>query len=114
MKSGEFKPEFLNRFDEVCLFKPLSPADCLVVLDLIIAGVNKTLAPQKIEVRVEEPAKQLLVQRGYDPELGARPMKRIVQKTVENLVAKFMLGGQIESGAVVTITAEMINQELNS
>ena len=112
MRSGEFKPEFLNRFDEICLFKPLSPQDCLQVLDLIIAGVNKTLAPQKIAVMVDDDAKQVLVQRGYDAELGARPMKRIVQKTVENLVAKFMLGGQVESGATLRITREMIEGEL--
>lgn len=112
MRSGEFKPEFLNRFDEICLFKPLSPEDCLKVLDLIIAGVNKTLTPQKIVVEVEPDAKALLVERGYDPELGARPMKRIVSKTVENLVAKFMLGGQVDSGATVRITRTMIESEL--
>ena len=107
-----YRPEFLNRFDEVCLFKPLSPADCMAVLDLIIAGVNKTLAPQKISVSVEDDAKKLLVERGYDPQLGARPMKRIVQKTVENIVAKAMLSGQIESGMTVNITREMIEAEL--
>ena len=114
MRSGEFKPEFLNRFDEICVFKPLSPADCLQVLDLIIAGVNKTLAPQKISVVVDDDAKQLLVMRGYDAELGARPMKRIVQKTVENLVAKFMLSGQVESGATMRVTREMIEGELSN
>ena len=114
MRSGEFKPEFLNRFDEICVFKPLSPADCLQVLDLIIAGVNKTLAPQKISVVVDDDAKQLLVMRGYDAELGARPMKRIVQKTVENLVAKFMLSGQVDSGATMRVTKEMIEGELNN
>ena len=114
MRSGEFKPEFLNRFDEICVFKPLSPADCLQVLDLIIAGVNKTLAPQKISVVVDDDAKQLLVMRGYDAELGARPMKRIVQKTVENLVAKFMLSGQVDSGATMRVTKEMIEGELSN
>lgn len=107
-----FRPEFLNRFDEVCLFKPLSPADCMAVLDLIIDGVNKTLAPQKIRVNVEDDAKKLLVERGYDPQLGARPMKRIVQKTVENIVAKAMLSEQIGSGATVSITRGMIEEEL--
>lgn len=114
MRSGEFKPEFLNRFDEICLFKPLSPEDCLKVLDLIIAGVNKTLAPQKIVVEVDADAKALLVSAGYDAELGARPMKRIVSKTVENLVAKFMLSGQVESGATVRVTRGMIEAELGN
>ena len=112
LSSNIFKPEFLNRFDEVCLFKPLSPADCMKVLDIIIAGVNKTLAPQKITVTVTDDAKQLLVERGYDPQLGARPMKRIVQKTVENLVAKSVLSGQAGAGAQIMITRKMIENEL--
>ena len=112
MKSGVFKPEFINRFDEICLFKPLSPEDCLKVLDLLVVSVNKTLAPQKIAVSVDDDAKRLLVERGYDPQLGARPMKRIVTKTVENLVAKIMLSGQAESGATIRITREMIEGEL--
>ena len=113
MKSGEFKPEFLNRFDEICLFKPLSPADCMQVLDLILKGVNQTLSPQKISVTLDEGAKQLLVERGYDAELGARPMKRIVQKTVENLVAKFVLSGNTQPGMSINITREMLEGELN-
>ncbi len=112
LSSEIFRPEFLNRFDEVCLFKPLSPADCMAVLDLIIDGVNKTLAPQKINVNVEQGAKELLVERGYDPQLGARPMKRIVQKTVENIVAKAMLSEEIGSGATISVTREMIEKEL--
>jgi ATP-dependent Clp protease ATP-binding subunit ClpA len=112
LSSEIFRPEFLNRFDEVCLFKPLSPTDCMAVLSLIIDGVNKTLAPQKISVSVEDDAKELLVERGYDPQLGARPMKRIVQKTVENIVAKAMLGDQIGSGATVNVTRGMIEEEL--
>ena len=107
-----FRPEFLNRFDEVCLFKPLSPSDCMQVLDLIIAGVNKTLEPQKISVEVSPDAKELLVSAGYDPQLGAPPMKRIVSKTVENLVAKAVLSGAASSGATITVTREMVEAEL--
>lgn len=110
--SGQFKPEFLNRFDEICCFKPLSPEDLLKVIDLIIAGVNKTLAPQKILVVLDDQAKALLVQRGYDPQLGARPMRRIVQKTVENLVAQSVLSGTAPAGTTMTITAEMILGQL--
>ena len=112
MSTEMFRPEFLNRFDEICLFKPLSPTDCLAVLDLILDGVNKTLVPQKINVMLDQDAKELLVERGYDPQLGARPMKRIVQKTVENIVAKAMLSGQIESGASINVTRDMIENEL--
>lgn len=108
IRSGEFKPEFLNRFDEICIFQPLSKSDLVKVVDLMIASVNKTLAPQKISVVLTEDAKELLVERGYDPEMGARPMRRIVQKTVENLLARLMLSGAVESGATVQVTREML------
>ncbi|MBR3236750.1 ATP-dependent Clp protease ATP-binding subunit [Candidatus Saccharibacteria bacterium] len=106
ISTGEFKPEFLNRFDEVCLFKPLSKEDLLAILDLIIASTNKTLESQKISVKLTPEAKQLLIEKGYDPKMGARPMRRIVQKTVENTVASAILSGAIGSGSVLEITPE--------
>ncbi len=112
ISSGQFKPEFLNRFDEICVFKPLSPDDLLRVVDLIIAGINQTLEAQKISVVVDDEAKRLLVSRGYDPQLGARPMRRIVQKTVENLVAQAVLSGTASSGTIITITAHEIENQL--
>lgn len=110
---SEFKPEFVNRFDEICQFHVLSTDDLLKVVGLIIESVNKTLAPQKISVSIDEDAKKLLVERGYDPKMGARPMRRIVQKTVENIVAKMVLSGAIDSGANVVITKEVLEAELN-
>ena len=112
IETREFKPEFLNRFDEICLFKPLSKEDLHRIVDLLIKGVNKTLAPQKIEVVVDEDAKVLLIDAGYDPMLGARPMKRVVSKTVENIVAKKSLKGEVKSGDVVNISADEIKSEL--
>ena len=109
---GEFKPEFLNRFDEICLFGPLSKENLLKVVDIMIGDVNKTLAPQKITVALTDEAKVLLVERGYDPMLGARPMRRIVQKTVENLVAKAVLAGAVGAGTKIDITAEMVAAEI--
>ena len=106
ISSGEFKPEFLNRFDEICLFKPLSKEDLLAILDLIIASTNKTLESQKISVELTPEAKQLLIDKGYDPKMGARPMRRIVQKTVENTVASAILSGTVDSGSVLEITPE--------
>ncbi len=114
MKSGEFKPEFLNRFDEICLFKPLSPNDCMQVLDSIIKGVNQTLSSQKISISLNQDAKQFLVERGYNAELGARPMKRIVQKSVENLVAKYVLSGNIQPGTNINVSREMLEEELSN
>lgn len=107
--SNEFKPEFLNRFDEICLFKPLSKQDLVGVLDLIIASTNRTLEPQKISVSLTPEAKQILIDRGYDPQMGARPMRRIVQKTVENIVAAAILSGAVQPGSQLTITPDQIN-----
>ncbi len=104
VSSGEFKPEFLNRFDEICLFKPLSKEDLVQILDLIIASTNKTLAAQKISVTLTPEAKQILIDRGYDPKMGARPMRRLVQKTVENITAAAILSGAATPGSTLTIT----------
>ena len=107
--NGEFKPEFLNRFDEICLFKPLSKDDLVHILDLIIASTNKTLEPQKITVTLTPEAKQILIEKGYDPKMGARPMRRMVQKTVENIVAAAILSGSADAGSTLTITPSEIN-----
>ena len=112
IESREFKPEFLNRFDEICIFKPLEKDDLMKICDILIKNVNKTLAPQKISVSLDDDAKALLIEKGYDPMLGARPMRRIVSKTVENIVAKKSLGGEIGSGSNVIITKAEIEREL--
>ena len=104
ISSNQFKPEFLNRFDEIVLFRPLTKEELLQVIDLILAGVNKNMALQKITVVVDDDAKKLLVEQGYDPRLGARPMRRVVQRSVENLVAKTMLGGNVQPGSTIRVT----------
>ncbi len=109
INSGEFKPEFLNRFDEICFFKPLSKEDLVEILDLIIASTNRTLESQKISVSLTPEAKQILIEKGYDPKMGARPMRRIVQKTVENIVAAAILSGDVKPGNVLTITPSKID-----
>lgn len=114
INSGQFRPEFLNRFDEIVVFTPLSKEDLLKVVDLILAGVNKTLENQKVTVVVDDGARQVLVDRGYDPRLGARPMRRVVQKAVENTVAKAMLSGELSAGGTITITQAMVEQILGA
>ena len=104
ISSGDFKPEFLNRFDEIVVFRPLTKPELLQIIDLMIAGINKTLAPQKVSVEVTQDAREFLVERGYDPRLGARPMRRMVQRTVENTVAKRMLSGMVPAGEVVQLS----------
>ena len=111
IESHVFKPEFLNRFDEIVVFRPLKKEELLQVIDLILKGINKNMALQKIIIEVDEDAKKLLVDKGYDPRLGARPMRRVVQRSVENLVAKAMLGGEVAPGSVIKITREDIEAE---
>jgi len=112
ISSNQFRPEFLNRFDEIVMFRPLDKPELLQVVDLMIAGVNKTLALQKVSVNVAPDAKEYLVEHGYDPRLGARPMRRVVQKAVENTVAKKMLSGDVDPGSVVEISLDQVRQVL--
>jgi len=112
--SNQFRPEFLNRFDEIVTFRPLNQKELLQVVDLMIASVNKTLSLQKVSVSVEPEAKEYLVSTGYDPRLGARPMRRVVQRAVENTVAKQMLSGAVEPGSVIEISLEQVKQIIDS
>lgn len=108
ISSSQFKPEFINRFDEIVTFTPLGKEELVQVIDLMIAGVNKTLALQKVIVEVEDDAKLYLVDKGYDPRLGARPLRRVVQRAIENTVAKAMLGGDVTPGATIRITLDQV------
>ena len=110
--SHEFRPEFLNRFDEIVVFEPLSKDNLLQIIDLMIAGVNKTLAGQKITVSVSQEAKVLLAELGYDPKLGARPMRRVIQKVVENTIARKMLSGEVSAGSDIIIDENIVRESL--
>ena len=110
ISSNQFRPEFLNRFDEIVVFRPLTKPELIQVIDLMLAGVNKTLALQKVSVEVDDEAKLYLVDQGYDPRLGARPMRRVVQRTVENMVARQMLAGSVAPGSVIRINLEDVRQ----
>ncbi len=112
--SKQFLPEFLNRFDEIVMFRPLKPDELIKVVDLMIAGLNKNLALQKISVSVDEEAKHYLVQAGYDPRLGARPMRRVIQRVVENSVAKQLLSGGTTPGTVINITSDIVKQSIDA
>jgi len=114
ISANVFRPEFINRFDEIVVFQPLSKDELLQVVDLILKGVNKTLEPQKIQVAVDLEGKKLLVEAGYDPRLGARPMRRMVQRAVENTVARQLLEGTIAPGSTTIITAEQIRSAIDA
>jgi ATP-dependent Clp protease ATP-binding subunit ClpA len=98
-----FAPEFVNRFDEVVVFKPLTQTELVRVIDLIVAGINKTLDKQKVKVQVSDEAKKWLVEKGYDAKLGARPMRRVAQKYIENIVAKKLLDNTTGSGGAISL-----------
>lgn len=95
--SGQFKPELLNRYDEIVLFRPLNENELEQVVGLMIDDVNKTLAHQNISVELKPEAAKKVVQLGYDPRLGARPMRRMIQRTIEDTIAKLILQNRVSS-----------------
>ena len=103
---AHFRPEFLNRLDEMIMFKPLTKADIYSIIDLLTDDVNKRLADKEISIALTEAAKNLVVEGGYDPTYGARPLKRYLQKNVETLAAKLMLQGDIGAGETIVIDVE--------
>jgi ATP-dependent Clp protease ATP-binding subunit ClpA len=110
--SGIFKPEFLNRFDEIVLFRPLTKEELLQVVDIIMASVNNNLARQKASVTLDDDAKRWLVEKGYDERLGARPLRRVVQRSVENIVAKKILESTFQPGDELHLTVQDLEQEV--
>lgn len=112
IKTNQFRPEFVNRFDEVVMFRPLTKDELLQVVELMVGAVNETLANQKIAVAVDLEVKKLLIEKGYDPRLGARPMRRMIQRTVENVVAKQVLSDDVKPGDTIHITLDQIQRML--
>lgn len=105
IQSGQFKPELLNRFDEMVLFRPLTPEELGQVVQLMIGSVNKTLANQNIAVELTPAAIAKIVEKGNDPRLGARPMRRTLQKAVEDTVAQKILKGEAQAGSHIRLDA---------
>ena len=102
---AHFRPEFLNRLDEMILFKPLTKKNIYDIIELLIADVNKRLADKEISISLTEAAKNYVVEGGYDPTYGARPLKRYLQKNVETLAARLMLEGNVGAQDRITIDA---------
>ena len=100
---AHFRPEFLNRLDEIILFKPLTRDNIGNIVDLLMKELNKRLADRELSVELTETAKAFVVEHGYDPVYGARPLKRYLQKHVETLAAKIILGDQVRAGNTIVI-----------
>ena len=100
---AHFRPEFLNRLDEIIMFKPLTKDNISRIVDLIVKDINKRLRERDIAIELTEAAKEFVTENGYEPMYGARPLKRYVQKHVETLAAKVILGGEIAQGDTIVI-----------
>ena len=103
---AHFRPEFLNRLDETIMFKPLTKDNIYDIIDLLVADVNKRLADREISIFLTEDAKKYVVDGGYDPNYGARPLKRFLQKHVDTLAAKLMLQGDVGAQDMIIIDVE--------
>ena len=103
---AHFRPEFLNRLDEIIMFKPLTKENIGSIVDLMIADVNKRLEDKEISIELTPEAKSFVIDGGYDPTYGARPLKRYLQKHVDTLAAKLILEGNVGTGDVILLQVE--------
>ena len=109
---AHFRPEFLNRLDETILFKPLTKNNIGSIIDLLVDDINKRLADKELVVALSDSAKQFIVDNGYDPVYGARPLKRYLQKNVETLAARLILSDGVHTGD--TIKIDVVDGKLNA
>ncbi|MCR4797458.1 MAG: AAA family ATPase, partial [Lachnospiraceae bacterium] len=103
---GSFRPEFLNRMDEIILFKPLTKDNIEHIIELLVAELNDRVSDKDLKVKLTDGAKAFITENGYDPVYGARPLKRFLQKTVETIVAKVILEGEVGMGDTIEIDVE--------
>ena len=109
----QFRPEFLNRLDEIIYFKPLSKTEIMSIVDLMLKGLQKRLDDKHIKITVSDQAKQYIVDCGYDPTFGARPLRRFIQSKVETIAAKRIIGGNLSAGDSIDIDLDA-NGELTA
>ena len=100
-----FRPEFLNRLDETILFRPLTRENLNSIIDLMVESLRKRLKDRDLDLALTDAAKELIIERGYDPLYGARPLRRVLQSSVETLVARTILRGDISAGSTITVDA---------
>ena len=105
-----FRPEFLNRLDEIIMFKPLTEENISKIADLIISDLNKRLSDKRISIKLTDKAKKFVIDNGYDPSFGARPLKRFIQASVENIVARAVVENKVKEGEEITVDEK--NDEL--
>ncbi|MBS6707106.1 ATP-dependent chaperone ClpB [Lacrimispora saccharolytica] len=103
---SHFRPEFLNRLDETIMFKPLTKDNIGHIVDLLMKELNERLENQELSVELTEAGKQYVIEGGYDPVYGARPLRRFIQKEVETTAARMILGGQVNTGDTIVLDAQ--------
>ena len=103
---AHFRPEFLNRLDEIIMFKPLTKADIEDIIAIMVANLNKRIADRELSIEVTDSAASYIVEHGYDPVYGARPLKRFLQKHVETLAGRMILGDEVHAGDVIVIDSD--------
>jgi ATP-dependent Clp protease ATP-binding subunit ClpB len=103
---GHFRPEFLNRIDEIVLFKPLTLEEITSIVDLLLADVTKRLREREISLEVTAAAKKYIAEAGYDPVYGARPLKRYIQRELETKVGRALIAGQLQPGSVIRVDVD--------
>ncbi|MBQ6465447.1 MAG: AAA family ATPase [Oscillospiraceae bacterium] len=101
-----FRPEFLNRLDETIFFHPLSKSDLDGIIEIMLTSLRRRLADKSLKLELTDAAKALVIERGYDPLYGARPLRRTLQGGVETLLARRILGGALDPGDTITVDAE--------
>jgi ATP-dependent Clp protease ATP-binding subunit ClpB len=102
---ANFRPEFLNRIDEIILFHRLKRSEMTKIVDIQMARLARLLEDRKISIVLEPSAREWLAEKGYDPAYGARPLKRVIQKSIQDPLAELILSGQIKDGEKVLISA---------
>ena len=103
---GHFRPEFLNRLDEIIMFKPLTKSNIGKIVDLMVGELDKRLADQELSLELTDAAKDQVIENGYDPVYGARPLKRYLQKYVETLAARKILSGDVRAGDTLVLDVQ--------
>ncbi|HUU54317.1 MAG TPA: AAA family ATPase, partial [Armatimonadota bacterium] len=103
---GTFRPELLNRIDEIIVFEPLTQEEIEQIVDLMLDQVREQLSERKISLEATEPARLFLAKEGFDPEYGARPLRRTIQRLVQNQVARGILQGEYREGDAVVLEVE--------
>jgi ATP-dependent Clp protease ATP-binding subunit ClpC len=98
-----FRPELLNRIDEIIVFHKLDRSEILAIVDLMLRRLREQMATHEVSIELTDEAKELLVDKGYDPAMGARPLRRAIQRYIEDPLADYVLGRQLEPGSTILV-----------